>query len=365
MSAGHERKEKICLNCNARVFGSYCHVCGQHNIEPKETAWGLIVHFFNDITHFEGKFITSLRYLLFKPGFLTSEYARGRRASYMNPVRMYVFASAFFFILFFSFFSGNGEGIIKFNNRPDSATAKKPKVRMSNPELLKEALEEADDKKDSAEAYMIFGTEKDRERIAKDTTLPKRVTGIAGITGKKFKTIAAYDSAQTLLPESERDNWFERAVERRIILVDQKYNGDLNKFNAAVFDYALHSLPKLLFISLPIFAFFLYLLYVRHSKFYYVTHVIFTIHYYVFLFLMLLLVFVNIKIGNIAAWWPVNLIGIASWVYMFIYLYKAMRRVYEQRRAKTVFKYCILLFILVIFYAIMTTALFSYSLFKV
>ena len=100
MSHGKERKEKNCLNCNARVFGRYCHVCGQENIEPKESAWELVVHFFNDITHFEGKFGKAIRYVLFRPGFLPAEYARGRRMSYMNPVRMYVFTSAFFFIIF-------------------------------------------------------------------------------------------------------------------------------------------------------------------------------------------------------------------------------------------------------------------------
>ena len=70
MSHGSERKEKNCLNCNARVFGRYCHVCGQENVEPRETAWHLVVHFFNDITHFEGKFSKAIRYLLFRPGFL-------------------------------------------------------------------------------------------------------------------------------------------------------------------------------------------------------------------------------------------------------------------------------------------------------
>src|SRR5690349_22469253 len=85
-------------------MGRYCHVCGQENVEPKESFLHLVTHFFNDITHFDGKFFTTLKDLLFKPGFLSKEYMIGRRASYLNPIRMYVFTSAIFFLLFFSFF---------------------------------------------------------------------------------------------------------------------------------------------------------------------------------------------------------------------------------------------------------------------
>jgi Protein of unknown function (DUF3667) len=99
-----ERKEKNCLNCNAQVYGKYCHICGQENIEPKESAWHLISHFFQDITHFDGKFFSSLKWLIFKPGFLSREYMVGRRASYLNPVRFYVFSSALFFLIFFSLY---------------------------------------------------------------------------------------------------------------------------------------------------------------------------------------------------------------------------------------------------------------------
>jgi uncharacterized protein DUF3667 len=97
-----ERTEKNCLNCKTDLIGRYCHVCGQENLEPKETVWHLVQHFFNDITHFDGKFFSTVKYLLRKPGFLSREYMEGRRASYLNPVRMYVFTSAIFFLILFS-----------------------------------------------------------------------------------------------------------------------------------------------------------------------------------------------------------------------------------------------------------------------
>ena len=103
MSRLKERKERNCLNCHIAVKGRFCHRCGQENIEPKESVWDLIAHFFKDITHFDGKFFGTVKYLFKKPGFLSREYMIGRRASYVNPIRMYIFTSAFFFLIFFSF----------------------------------------------------------------------------------------------------------------------------------------------------------------------------------------------------------------------------------------------------------------------
>ncbi|MBP0577674.1 DUF3667 domain-containing protein, partial [Campylobacter jejuni] len=77
---------------------------GQENIEPKESFWHLTTHFIYDITHFDGKFFSTLKYLLFRPGFLSKEYLKGRRAGYLHPVKMYVFTSALFFLIFFSFY---------------------------------------------------------------------------------------------------------------------------------------------------------------------------------------------------------------------------------------------------------------------
>src|SRR5436189_4808282 len=107
MSRIKERKEKTCLNCNAEVQGRYCQNCGQENTEPRETVWQLILHFFQDITHFDGKFFSTVKYLFLRPGFLSKEYMAGRRAAYVNPIRMYIFTSAFFFLIFFSFFKLN------------------------------------------------------------------------------------------------------------------------------------------------------------------------------------------------------------------------------------------------------------------
>ena len=104
MSHNKERKDKDCLNCGQTVAGRYCQHCGQENVEPDLTFMGLIRHFFYDLTHFDGKYFTTVKYLFTRPGFLSSEYIKGRRATYLDPARMYLFTSAVFFFLFYGVF---------------------------------------------------------------------------------------------------------------------------------------------------------------------------------------------------------------------------------------------------------------------
>jgi hypothetical protein len=167
------------------------------------------------------------------------------------------------------------------------------------------------------------------------------------------------------LPKEKRDEWFKRMIKRRVIIIEEKYGGDMTKFSKALLDHALHSLPKMLFISLPLFALILSLLYIRRKQFYYVNHLVFTIHLFVFIFLLLLLIFSINKLQRITGTSDFEWISGLLWLYMFIYLYKAMRRMYQQGRTITLLKYFLLLFIAFMINSILFVGLFSYSFFNI
>src|ERR1700743_593598 len=93
VSGHHLRHEKNCLNCGFRVEERFCSRCGQENVEPKESWVHLVGHFLADITHFDSKIFITIKDLVWRPGFLTREYAEGRRVRYLNPIRMYIFIS--------------------------------------------------------------------------------------------------------------------------------------------------------------------------------------------------------------------------------------------------------------------------------
>lgn len=370
MSHSPERKEKVCLNCNTDIHGLYCHVCGQQNTEPKESVWGLITHFFYDITHFDGKFFNTLKYLVAKPGFLSAEYIKGRRASYLNPIRMYIFTSALFFIIFFSVagidnigpsgkdddkdssFTESAAGIadaqkaaLRFaDTKADSQAILKALSRLEDSIKLKETnLAQA--KGDTA--VIKKGTASNIKTGDGDTAKAKpkrRKNGGWAFTVSKFDytSVEQYDSIQHTLAPDKQDNWFERLMTRRQIVLRKKYGNDGTTLMKAWLDAFIHQFPKLLFVSLPIFALILRLLYIRRKQFYYVDHGIFSIHIYIFDFILLLVSMGLSWLNNATGWSLFNWLQLPLWLYLLYYHYKALRNFYRQGTGKTIVKFILL-----------------------
>jgi hypothetical protein len=312
-------------------------VCGQENIEPDESAWHLVTHFFNDITHFDGKFFSTLKLLIFKPGFLSTEYRIGRRASYLNPIRMYVFTSAIFFLIFFSLFQFDDmvEKNFTFGGKSMAAIDSMNDVQ-----------------------FAAFAKKNDSSKIYTKQELKKRIDSIENMGGlqfaKEYKSRKEYDS---LLQKGViKDGWFMKHLTHKQIEVSKKYNHNGNRLLNALIGIFMHNIPQMLFVMLPLFALFLKIIYHRSKKYYYSSHAIFSIHFYIFVFIVLLLqIFINKIEANTQWQW---LSYISAWLYatIFFYEYKAMRNFYQQRRAKTVFKFILLntwlIFIMVLLFTI-------------
>ena len=306
MSHLKERKEQSCLNCNAVVNGKYCSVCGQENLEPQESLWHLIVHFFNDITHFDGKFFSSVKYVVTKPGFLTSEYVRGRRMSYLNPVRFYVFTSFLFFLIFFAFIL-NMNAFIKEDE---------------NTELSKKSSDEVD---------AVFSN------LGIDSL---KALGLTKETGLKKLFI-------------------EKGFK-----ISEKYDNNSSKTTEAFLDILFHSIPQTLFFSLPFFALVLQLLYFRRKHFYYVSHIIFTIHLYIFIYIDLLLMYFFGVLSQIKYLRWLGTVEVILGIGILYYTYRALRNFYEQGRWKTVLKLFLLCFALMFLSIIFLMIAFTLSLYK-
>ncbi|MEO0403684.1 MAG: DUF3667 domain-containing protein, partial [Bacteroidota bacterium] len=76
----------------------FCSNCGQEVLAEKESFKHFLHHFAKDYFTFDSKIFKSLSPLLFKPGFLTMEFLKGKRASYIPPLRLYIFISVVFFL---------------------------------------------------------------------------------------------------------------------------------------------------------------------------------------------------------------------------------------------------------------------------
>jgi hypothetical protein len=336
------RKETNCLNCGATVQGRYCHACGQENIEPKETFWHMVTHFFYDITHFDGSFFVTLKDLLFKPGFLSREYMLGRRKKYLHPVRMYVFTSAVFFLVFFSMFHVSEDDV--------SVTNQRAKVEEGFSTVKEEAFKDAQTKEDSAailKGLELLGYNEVNEIRIPDSILETKSKkgGFSVNMGRdvsNYKTLREYDSVQNTLPKNKRDAGLTKIFARRSVGLNEKYKGDQQKIAVELINKFIHSIPYLLFVSLPLYALFLKLLYIRHGKqYYFADHGVFLIHLYVFTFLFLLFYFGLDKLEKQTHWKGIGFVQAIVIIAGLFYTLKAMKNFYTQGWGKTILKFII------------------------
>lgn len=95
-----------CPNCGYKAQYNYCSRCGQATHLHKDTFWGLIVHFVAHYFHYDSKFWNTIKMLWIKPGALTIAYRNKQRMRFIDPISLYIFVSAVFFLCFFTVTDG-------------------------------------------------------------------------------------------------------------------------------------------------------------------------------------------------------------------------------------------------------------------
>lgn len=326
MKTQHLRKDKTCLNCGTEVPDRFCSHCGQENVDTKESFGHLLSHFFQDITHYDSKFVLTLKYLFTRPGLLTKQYVDGRRMDYVNPIRLYVFTSFVFFLIL---------GMV---NHADPT--------QDNAEQVDEKLEKAAlklEKKRALLLYSIAMETKDSLQLKENAERIKRLKDevrevemgsiFFARSGTPVKTgLARYDSLQNTLPEKERDGFLMRAVIKHSIKLKYDTAGTQRSINESI----LHNFPKVMFILLPFFALLLKWAYFRR-KMYYSEHAIFSIHIHTFIFLLSLVAMLLNQL--------LHYDNIYAWMFLIIYIYFiiALRQFYGGSIGKAILKSLLIL----------------------
>ncbi len=320
-----------CLNCGTKLQDVFCHHCGQKDLPQRQTLAELWTNFISSFWSYEGKFFLTTRYLITRPGYLAMEYNAGRRESYYHPARMYVFISFVFFLIFFSLPEGKDNVELSDEDKEELSNTNR-KVNKTLAAAGADTLAAISDPVRTKADSSITVVKKKKNRFN------------VGISKADYETLKSYDSAQTLLTESERDNWFERKLTKRSIELNQKYKDDVSGFGRDFWKAALDNFSKVLFFLLPVFALLLKLLYVRKGHFY-SEHLVFSIYYYNFFYFagsVMMLVGLVPALG-----WLSTLIGFV----IYFYLLLAMKRMYGQRWGKTVAKFLIFSFVFMICFA--------------
>jgi hypothetical protein len=329
----HYRTETDCLNCGADLQGKFCAVCGQENLQMKESFGHMMNHAISDYFHFDHQFFNTLKPLLLEPGKLTNEYLAGRRVSYLHPVKMYIFISLVYFVLLFQ-------------------TGYEPPVKQShrdkNKALHKKELAAADKKLDSviktgkvpAFAVQALTITKGRMDSAARTDRAEKDDDEDNIVGNgvmpvitKDTTYQQYLAAQAKLPADKQDGFFERLYNKKAFTYKERYG---KRAREVFFEEFKHNMPKLMFLMLPLCALILKVNFSKNKK-YYVEHLIFTFHLHCFLFLFLAII-MGLELIIPKSWGLHGWFDLAATVGVIWYLYKSLKVFYQRSRGRTISK---------------------------
>ena len=375
------RKDKTCLNCNYVVDKRFCPNCGQENTESRKTFFHLFVHFFEDLTHYENAFWKTIKNLIFRPASLSKEYLSGKRMSYLAPVRLYIFVSFVTFFLISILPNEENNGDKKGN---DLVTFQADKGTSSNEGLYyKDKLEEQQNhkkdsikskpKKDSIvnkinllrkkgiiskkEADSLINYVKIGEKLE-----PKEKLKFT-VFNKKYTSVKELDSIQKYGKPSEKLSPIKYWFIHKILLVQEKYSKE--EIKEKFLESFAHNLPKSLFIYMPLFAFILWL-FQDKKKWYYFDHGIFTLHYFSFLLLGILLISVeSYLLGLLDNFLVFRLIDYIfttfAIIYMLYYFFPAHHRFYGDSRGVTIVKGTVIFFINIFFIFVILTLFAIYT----
>ena len=264
-----------CPNCGTLIAGQFCQGCGQpahlHVPSAREFMHEFIAHY----VALEGKLWKSVALLLFRPGRLTRDYIEGKRARYVEPLRLYLSFS----IIFFAIFKLSGTQILEVTPNEDTP----PAQHASAPVQVKAAAAKG--------------------------------AGNAQARGKKNGNLVTLDDGE--------ENWVQTAAASVHPTLGKKVEHfgklPLAERNATMQRAFSSYTPYAIFLLMPVFAALLKLLYLGSGR-RYGEHLLFALHTNAFAFLMASLVFI------VPGFVPLVEAGLFLW--LVFYLPAAMHTVY-------------------------------------
>ena len=310
-----------CLNCGMHLRGQYCGHCGQRSRGRLISLWELISDAFGDLFELDSRLWQTLVPLVSRPGRLTHDYLQGRRARYMPPFRMYLVMSLVFFVV--AFFHPREELSLLFEEAPLEEPGETGDEELADPD--EQASIEVEQAADDKDVTIVFGDDEDK---------PEAEAG----DGQDESEECQID------PEDLEDLpgfLAKRLTPERLCQIYDKTVADEGK---SLLEKVTSNVPTALILLLPLMALVLKALYPL-SRRYYVEHLLFFVHLHAFLFLLLTLQILFVRLAGVLAIpeLAVTLTVVASAFYAPVYLFVAMRRVYGQGRFVTFLKYIALL----------------------
>src|SRR5215467_1357424 len=316
-----EKPATRCENCGASLQGHWCAQCGQPAIDYRRSFRHIIADLLDEFLNWDSKFFATIALLIFKPWRLTNEFLAGKRVRYVNPLRLYLLAS----ILFFFAVNYGAKGIHIDPSKLDSKDRAELQADLKDTDLPPEAREKL-------QALLQESSPSPAPSPATNASSPSPSAQISpqkkeyGKIGER--PFVAFDDAKSTTP-------FERWIEARAKEKMGEHGTKMGLFIATLFS----NLPYMMLCCIPLFAFVLKILHIRHRVFY-IDHLIYALHIHSFFYTgIMLIVLATIGLNRIAPGEIAGPLISVLWLAFVTQIFLSIRYVYRQGWFKTIFKF--------------------------
>ncbi len=337
-----------CPNCDFSPLtpdNKYCPCCGQACKDRRITVWSLFKEAFANVFNLDNQ-LWQTAWNLFIPGKLTKEFFAGRHKRYISPVRMFFITALTFFAVvqlatldIFESDSNEKKSDVFLKQLLEETDSLKADSSFSlyTPSFALDSLYERMHEQYHSDISMVLDELMDKDSTKSDSTIITE-DDLAKIRKGDLVTIAKDSLLQKYGDDGFWEDLFKTQVEK------------LQESGASFWSYLLGKLVWMMLLMMPFLALFLKLLYVRRD-FYYVDHIIFSLHTHAFTFLIFSILIL------LETYLPEGISDNSGYILLglFIYFFIAMKRIYGQSKRKTFVKLLLFMF----FYFILLGIAFS------
>lgn len=279
---------RACANCGHVNDGTFCSKCGQEHRELHRHIGDFLRDGVDALVHLDAKSMKTLLPLIFEPGQLSVDYLAGKRASQVAPLRLYLYISFFFFVLL-GIYSQHGDTkliVIEASSAPTVA---------------------------AAQVGWAVGAP------SHPASYPSESASFAAEADEVERRAANKRGASLWLS-------------RKFVAGLRKLAADPDRVKAQVITDFVRVLPKVIFLLVPLFGLILFALF-RHSRRYYVEHLIVAMHLHAFIFALMCC---NVAVSIVH--YSLVFDG-ATALIVFVYAFVAFRRVYARSFLQTLWRW--------------------------
>ena len=314
-------QDHACPNCDAITSGNYCQHCGQETHLHYASTREFLHEFIGHYVALEGRLWGTLGRLMFRPGALTNEYIRGRRVRFVQPLRLYLTLS----VIFFALLKMHGGADEDSKPLPASVAALSPEAQKAIPADKRAELEAALRNTAAAQAGK-------RQQQADQAA---RHAGAAAAASAGSAAAGDSDDVGSLsdftVGNRSVAQWMDQVpgLHRGVDRFEHQSMEEQGKILSESF---YHYAPYAIFCMMPVFAFFLKVLYLGSGR-RFGEHLLFALHTNAFAFALLSLTLLPIG----------DFFKFVLWLWLLGYLPWAMRRVYHKGRFGTAWRWLTLM----------------------